>query len=188
MSYGQIVLANTKKGIEAKIFRTIIGGYTHSLITIPQLVGVPMCMEAAVSGVNALRFDTNYLQNPDQEIEIWEVNVSEEMKNAGIRAAINKLENHYGFLELPWFIWRWLNSLVGRDIKHQDNWSKNGVICSELCQLYLTNCGLGFLFEGYGIDAIHPGDLKKIMEANPKYFTKIYSNFNGVIFQASGQS
>jgi hypothetical protein len=188
MSYGQIVLANTKSGIEAKIFRTIIGGYTHSLVTIPQLVGVLMCIEAAASGVDTLRFDTNYLQNSDQEIEIWEVNVSEEMKYAGIKAAINKLESQYGFLELPWFVWRWLNSLINRDIKHQNNWCQNGEICSQLCQLYLTGCGLGFLFDGYGACAVHPGDLKKIMEANPKYFTKVYSNFGGIIFQEAEQS
>ena len=178
MAYGQIVLANTKSGFNHQLLRFFMGvNLTHSLVTVPDLAGLPMCMEAASNGVDATRFDTSYLQNARVQIEIWEVNISDEVKDAGIQAVINKLEVNYGYLELPWFAWRWLNKLFGKDIKNQNNWSQNGEICSQLVQVYLTGCGLEQLFERYGNCAVHPGDLRNIMQANPKYFTKVFSNF-----------
>ena len=171
MGYGCIVIANSKNGIVPAIIRFITKGPSHSLITIPDSVGVPMCMEAADVGIAVLRFDKGYTQNADQEISIFEVNVPDVVKDKAIAVCFDRLETSYGFLELPWFIWRSLNKLFGKDIKKNDNWSQNGTICSELCRLYLTECGLGYLFDGFGKSSLNAKDLQDILLANPQLFT-----------------
>ena len=178
MEYGHIVLASTKSGVVPSAIKFITKSqYSHSFITAPTIVGLPMCVEAAESGIDMIRFDDAYTQNAAENIEIWEVLISDEMKDKGLVAVFDKLETSYGFLELPWFVWRWMNRLVGRDIKSQNNWSKNGTICSQLCRIYLTATGLGSLFEGYGKGAVAPQDLSVVMNANPQLFKKVYSNF-----------
>lgn len=179
MEYGQIILANTKTGIIPKIIKFFTKSkFSHSLITIPSILDMPMSVEASSSGIDAIRFDTNYMNNKNIQMEIWNVNIPIKNKNKGIIAAINDLEKGYGYLELIWFGWRWLNSLFGRDIKKQNNWfAGDGIICSQLCRYYLSQVGLNKLFADYGKGSICPEDLSKIMNANPKIFTKVYTNF-----------
>jgi hypothetical protein len=179
MEYGRIVLANTKKGLVPAAIRFFTKSkFSHSLITVPDLIDVPMCIEAAEYGIDTLRFDTGYLQNPDVEIEIWEVHLPKDQIDAGIKAALDKLETGYGYLELPWFAWRWLNAVFGKDIKHQDNWCKNGTICSQLCELYLNETKRNDLFDDFGKGSVSPSDLRAVMVANPEYFTKRFSNMS----------
>lgn len=178
MAHGQIVLACSKSGFISSAIRFFTKSkFSHSLITAPEMVGLPMCIEAAENGVSVIRFDEAYTQNTGESIEIWDVLIPNEVKDRGLVPTMDKLEKSYGFLELPWFIWRWMNGLVKRDIKAQNNWSHNGTICSQLCRVYLTNAGIGFLFEGYGKGSVAPQDISVIMNANPKFFKRIYSNF-----------
>jgi len=130
-------------------------------------------MEAADSGVTMLRFDKGYTENKDQDISVFEVNIPDEDKNNALVICLNSLEIRYGYLELFWFIWRAFNKFIGRDIKNQDNWVENGIICSELCRMYLTYAGLGRLFKEFGNGALNAEDLRQIMLANPTLFTKI---------------
>lgn len=177
--YGNIVLANTKSGFVPATIRFFTKSkFSHSLITAPDLIGIPMCIESASSGVDMLRFDTGYQNNSGVDYEVWEVNIPDSAKDAGLQAAINKLETKYGYLEIPWFIWRWLNGLFGKDIKNQDNWCQNGTICSQLCELNLEGGGLTGLFAGYGKGSVHPGDLRQIMTAHPEFFKLTFSNMS----------
>jgi hypothetical protein len=170
MAYGQIVLAGSKSGFVPRAIKFLTKSkFSHSLITAPDMVKLPMCVEAAENGVSVIRFDQAYTQNSSENIEIWEVLVSNEAKDNGLTHAFDKLEKGYGFLELPWFIWRAMNKLVGRDIKSQNNWSRN--------RIYLVNTGLGKLFDMYGRGAVAPQDISDVMNANPKYFKKVFSNF-----------
>lgn len=178
MAYGHIVLAGTKSGIVPNAIKFFTNSkFSHSLITVPDLIDVPMCIEAAESGISMARFDSAYQNNPEQQIEIWEVLISPEVKDVGIKTCLDQLQMKYGFLEIPWFCWRYINKKLGKDIKSQDNWFNKNEICSELCEYYLTAAGLGVLFEGYGDSSVCPEDLATIMKNNPKYFNKIFSNF-----------
>lgn len=173
-SYGHIVLANSKKGVVPAIIRYVTKSqYSHSLLTIPNILEVPMCVEAADSGVSMLRFDRGYTENKDQEIAIFSVNISQEDKDKAIIQCLNSLQLGYGYLELFWFIWRAFNKFIGRDIKNQDNWVANGIICSELCRMYLSYAGLGHLFKEFGNGALNAEDLRQIMLDHPDVFTEI---------------
>ena len=179
MSFGHIVLANSKKGIVPAIIRFFTRSkFSHSLITTASLHGAPMCLEAAGSGVNALRFDLGYIENPTQEFIIFHVCLPDLTKDKALRSVLAQLEVQYGALELLWFMWRAINRWIGRDIKSQNNWVKSGIICSELCRMYLTECGLGELFKDFGEGSLNAEDLYQIILANPNLFQLIPNSRN----------
>jgi hypothetical protein len=175
MEYGHIVISdNVKNKLTSPVIRLFTGSeWSHSFVTIPSILGVPMCIEASSEGVDTLRMDKGYIDNPDERLIIYKVNIPNEIKDEAIKVCLNELQVKYGYLELPWFAWRWINEKLGKDIRNQDNWSQAGVICSELCVTYLTACGLGHLVEAFGKGAVNAEDVRKIAEANPQYFTKI---------------
>lgn len=175
MEYGNIVLANTKKGFVQQAIKWFTKSqFSHSFVTMPDILGIPMCIEACEGGVDMCRFDKGYINDSNQAYEIWSVNVPKETKDWAIKLVMNELETGYGFLEYPWFIWRKLNLLFGKDIKAQNNWYKGGTICSELCVEYLIACGLGHIFEGYGEGSIAPQDLQDIFKEHPVIFAKTF--------------
>lgn len=171
MSYGNLVLVSSKTNFISKGIRWFTQStISHAFLTMPDVLDIPMCMEAVIGGVDMSRFDTNYLNNPDEIVEIWELLVLDQIKIDALQKTINELEVGYGFLEYPWFVWRRLNSLFGRDIKSQNNWSTDGMICSQLCVSYLNACGVGHIFDGYGKGSIAPQDLSAIFNVHPELF------------------
>lgn len=174
MEYGHVVLANSKQEFVAKIIKWFTASnWSHSLVTSSPQIGREMGLEAAGNGVSEVLFDLAYRKNSGQGYRVYRVNLPQETKDAGLAAVLPDLETPYGYLDLPWFAWRALNRMVGKDIKAQDNWASKREICSQLVVKYLTACGLGDLFKGYGRNAIAPQDLQVIMEANPQLFELI---------------
>lgn len=175
MEYGFIVLANSKKGFVPQAIKWFTKSqFSHSFVTIPNILGAPICIEAAENGVDVTRFDTNYIENPDQAIEVWQIKISQEVKDQAIKQLLNDLEIGYGFLQYPWFMWRRINAWFGRDIKAQNNWNTDGFICSQLCVVYLKALGLEYVLQGYGNGSIAPEDLRAIFRTYPEVFTVTY--------------
>lgn len=171
MNRGDLVLANSKKGfIQQAIKWFTKSQFCHSFVTMPNLMGFPMCIEASENGVDMTRFDTSYQNNQDQGYQVWSLNIDQDIKDQALKVIINDLEIMYGVFQYPWFIWRKLNLLCGRDIKSKNNWTHDGMICSQLCVAYLRACGLDSLLEGYGNGSISPQDLQDIFKANPDLF------------------
>lgn len=177
MQYGDIVLASTKTGFIPNSIKWFTQSqFSHSLVTTPDILNTPMCIEAAEGGVDFTRFDDSYANNTDQGYEVWHIKVSQEKKDIAIVKILADLETSYGFMEYPWFMWRRLNLAVGRDIKGQDNWNNKGMICSQLCVAYLTELGLDpKTFDGYGKGSISPQDLQNIFKAHPDLFELVQS-------------
>lgn len=172
--YGNIVLASTKGQFLPNAIKWFTKSvFSHSFVTTPDILETPMCIEACDHGVDFTRFDTGYVDNQDQGYEVWKLRISQPIKDVAIVKILDTLETGYGFLEYPWFIWRKLNLLVGRDIKHQNNWNSDGMICSQLCVAYLEACGLDYLFAAYGKGSVAPQDLQNIFKAHPDLFELI---------------
>jgi hypothetical protein len=172
--YGHIVLANTKSGFIPSGIKWITNSqFSHSFVTTPDVLGTPMCIEAAEGGVDFTRFDAGYENNQNEGYEVWSIKIDQSVKDAAIVSILADLETGYGFLQFPWFVWRKLNRLVGRDIKAQNNWDTDGMICSQLCVAYLKACGLQSVLAGYGDGAIAPQDLQNIFIAHPELFEKV---------------
>lgn len=176
MKYGDVVFADTKTGMIPGAIKWITSSqFSHSLVTVPDVLGTPMCIEAAETGVDFTRFDTGYVENQNEGYEVWTLNIDQSIKDAAIISILADLETGYGALQFPWFVWRKLNSLIGRDIKAQNNWDTSGMICSQLCVAYLKACGLSSVLAGYGNGSIAPQDLQNIFKAHPELFTKTAS-------------
>ncbi len=175
MTYGHIVLVNSKSGFIPTAIKWFTNSkFSHSLVTTPDTLGIPMCMEAAEGGVDAVRFDTSYASNQNEGYQVWNVKVSQKVKDAAIVSIMNDLEIGYGFLQYPYFIMRRIFLLFGRDIKSWNNWfRKDGMICSQLCVAYLNACALQSTMSGYGQGSIAPQDLQDIFKAHPQYFELI---------------
>lgn len=170
MDSGNIILATSKSSFMSKCIRWFTSSqFSHSFVTMPDVLGLPMCIEADAGGVDCARLDTNYLDNTDEAFQVWTVNVSQDVKDQALKQIINDLEVSYGILEYPWFMWRRINKLFGKDIKNQNNWNTDGMICSQLCVAYLKACNLE-IFQGYGVGSIAPQDLQDIFKAHPQLF------------------
>lgn len=174
MEYGNIVLAGSKKGFFPNAIKWFtFSKFSHSLVTMPDILDMPICIEAADNGVSTVRFDKNYINDDNQSYQIWRIKISQEQKDAGIRAVVGDLETFYGFLQYPWFIWRRICLFFGSDIKHQNNWSTTGTICSELVVQYIHACGLGHTLSEFGPGAVSPQDIQDVMKKYPDLFELI---------------
>lgn len=171
MEYGYIVLASTKGEFIPNAIKWFTNSvFSHSLMTMPEILGIPMCIEAAENGVDMTRFDIGYIQNKNQSYQVWKVKISKKTKDKALSIILNDLEISYGFLEYLYFIVRRLCLFFGKDIKSTNNFITNGMICSQLCVAYLNACGLQHTMDGYGVGSIAPQDLQNIFKANPKVF------------------
>ena len=82
----------------------------------------------------------------------------------------------YGFLQLIWFVWRWLNGLVGRTVGREKTWFPAGKICSELVSDYFTHFpayAQALAAEDYSENTCAPEDLYQMVIKNPSLFTLI---------------
>ena len=128
-------------------------------------------MEAAGGGCSAVSFDLSYRNNPSVAYEVYRLKVDQALKDASILNRIRELEVSYGYLEYPWFVWRYLNRFVGRDIKAQNNWCQNGdEVCSQYLREYIADCNLSDLFSGFGKGSMAPQDIYDIVLARPDLF------------------
>lgn len=171
MEFGSIVLANSKKGFIPQAIKWFTGSqFSHSLVLYEPFNNRPMGIEAAGIGVSVLPFDKNYIQDANQGYEVWEFKADPLDKIKGMSFIIDELESSYGSFEYAWFIWRKLNSILGRNIQNQNNWVTKGTICSQLCVQYITQAGYGHIFKDYGSGAVAPEDLRNVMIQNPALF------------------
>jgi len=175
--YGYIVLASTKNEFIASAIKWFTqSAFSHSFVTIPQILGLPACIEASGKGIDTCLFDKNYKNNPNEGYQIWEVKIDQGIKDVSIREILSDLEISYGFLQYPYFILRRVCLLFKIDIKSKNNWfRKDGMICSQLCVEYLKYCGLARVLEGYGKGSIAPQDLQDIFKSNPELFKLVKS-------------
>jgi len=176
--YGFICFAYTNnKWYDWCIAKFSKSSWSHSFFTCPPMLGEEMVMEADSSGVSVCSFDQHYRQNSTQTYKVFRFkNVDQATIDAAIKNRIPELEVTYGYLEYPWFIWRYLNRMVGRDIKAQDNWCQNGnEVCSQFLREYISDCGYASLFDGYGKGSMAPEDIYQVVLAHPELFELVES-------------
>src|ERR1035441_10458989 len=96
MNPGDIVLAGTKSSFVPNAIKWFTNSqFSHSLITMPNYLNYPMCIEAAENGVSMTRFDTGYVNNLNQGYQVWSVNLPQETKDQALGQIINDLEILY---------------------------------------------------------------------------------------------
>ena len=150
--------------------------FSHSFLIFEDIFGEPSVIEASEK-VQIVPFARNYIENPNEYFEIFKIKdglVTEE----DINKALLEVYNHesgdlYGFLQLPWFIWRWLCTKIGFDIKNEKNWSASGTICSKLVWTYLISLPpvISSLFSEFKEgNSVSPQDIYVCVQKNPEIF------------------
>lgn len=174
MDYGYVCFSYTKNELIAKLIAKITQSkWSHSFIVVPPVLEKEMVMEAASNGISMTTFQENYRDNANESYEVYRVFAPKNKVDKSILSCMERLERPYPYLELLWFVWRRINKFFGKDIKDQNNWFTNGVVCSGLVRKFLEGSGLKRLFKGFGIDAVAPQDVYNIVLANPKLFELI---------------
>lgn len=175
--YGNIVLASTKNGFLPNAIKWFTNSrFSHSLVTMPDILNTPMCIEAAEGGVDFTRFDSGYVNNTNEGYQVWNIKINQSKKDKALVSILDDLEISYGYFQYLFFIWRRICLFFGKNIKNKNNWINEGMICSQLCVAYLKACGLKKIFKNYGKGAIAPQDLQDIFLAHPDLFEMIEQN------------
>lgn len=174
-NYGYVCFAYSKNEWLAKAIAWFTKSqWSHSFIMAPSMIDREMAMESASNGVSLVPFDSSYRNNDNQKYEVYRFKMSKESIDKGVLMTMDMLETPYGYLEYPWFMWRSLNALLGRDIKSQNNWSQQGTVCSGLVRLYIDSVSPG-LFTDFGKDSANAQDVYNVVKARPDLFELIES-------------
>ena len=176
MEYGMIAIVNSKKGFIPNAIKWFTKSqFSHSLVVMPDILGTQLCIEAAEGGVDFTKWAKEYVNNVEEGYELWRVKVDPLAMDKALKCILNDLEMSYGYLSYPFFIYRRICAIFGKDVKSQNNWFKSdGMICSQLCMAYLNECKLDpSIFSGYGQGSIAPQDLHDIFTAHPETFELI---------------
>ena len=172
--YGYVCFAYSKDEWIAKAIAWLTKSqWSHSFFTAPSMLGREMVMEAASTGASMTPFDISYRNNPNQAYEVYRFKCDQANIDAAISQCMNELETMYGFLEYPWFIWRSINTWFGHDIKSNDNWSQQGIVCSGYARHFLAYAGYESLFSGFGKSSANAQDVYNIVKAHPELFELI---------------
>jgi hypothetical protein len=176
--YGYVCFAYTKnKWYDWCISKLTGSKWSHSFFTCPPMLGKEMLMEACGGGVSVSSFDIGYRNNVNQAYEVYQLKIDRATIDSSIKNQIKELEDSYAFLAYPWFMWRYLNRFLGRDIKAKDNWyqSQTTRICSQFLREFIEGCGFKSLFDGYGLGSASPQDIYTLVLSRPDLFELIES-------------
>lgn len=156
-------------------------GYPYSHVAL--FVGRVLNNQSVLSSeeLNIIRPFRNILEEKDTEIEVFSIRGIDEreLELSLIKLYKNIIGKPYGFFQILWFIWRWINDKIGRDVKLHDNPFKEGIICSESIYIFLRDVeeyipGLKDKLDEYKQNNVHVGDIHDIIISFPQYFKLIF--------------
>jgi hypothetical protein len=176
ISPGMIFLSNNKKGFFPAAIRFFTSSkISHSGLGFFPFGNNPSVIEAG-SLVQVVPFAKHY--KLDESKQYWAYQLIKVKSTNEMNQSLNKLFYQfagvqYGYLQLIWFMYRWINEKIfRRDVRHQKNWLSDGVICSELCWHYLNNFGGEYaeLVSGFNPDTIQAQDIWNLILSRPDLF------------------
>jgi hypothetical protein len=188
---GDIILLN-RKGAAANFFSKgqrffTRMPYTHSAILLENIFEQQSILTSdELTNIQAL---SNYLKEPETDIEIYKVKVPQEMKEYEVKSMYNRYAGKkYGFAQILWFMYRWLLERFGIDARRKKNFFPGGVICSELVYHYLVEIAKNYpqlnkKLKEWNAETVHVGDIKHICESLPELFELKYK-FNTADFHS----
>lgn len=179
MKIGDILLTKNDFSFLGKAIQYFTkSDFTHNCMVFSPILGVESVIEAGKS-VQVVPFRRNYIDNPKESWQIWRIKgvAQSRIQSSLISIYWQYSGNVYGYLQLLWFVWRWANELIGRDIRSQKAWFPGGQICSELLWHYLMRLGVHEITEAiknWNAESVHVEDFHKLFLSMPQYFERIY--------------
>lgn len=183
---GNILLLNRRKGgwfSNAQRFFTN-KPYTHCALSAGNILSVESIFSADET-MDMIPLQ-NYLAEDSTDIEIYEVkNVEPEVLDSIMKDMyLEYAGKGYGFLQLLWFVYRWANEKLGRDVRLKKNWFTDNLICSEMGYVFLTKVSTKLeKYHSYALitelnkttpDTCHAGDIADLIHALPEIFNLTY--------------
>src|ERR1051325_10986824 len=106
--------------------------WSHSFFLLGDICGELSALEADLK-VQAVPWQREYVEADNDYYEVWRpVKASAEDIARAAKFCYHEYSGEmYGFLEIPWFIWRVL-AHCWFGLQPKKNWSTSGIICSEL--------------------------------------------------------
>ena len=163
------LLNNTTGGFLSSCIRFFTRSkYTHCAVYVGEVCGEPSVLSA--EELITIKPVSTYFDNKDYNIEIYTFESTRKLYS------INKIYNDYGgsvygFMQLFWFVWRWILESFGVDTKSMKNWFPDGEICSEMgydnvwYTLGTDYTNINKLLGEYNSNTVAPSDVAKIIIA-----------------------
>ena len=135
--------------------------WSHSFLLLGEVNGELSALEADLD-VTAVSWQSQYVIKNEDYYQVYRpIKASQEdIDRATQYCYDNYAETAYGFLQIPWFIYRiYAKKWLG--ITAKKNWSSQGMFCSELTFDYLYQLGGEYrdLLKDFTADTASPQDL-----------------------------
>lgn len=174
---GCIAFSHPKKlGFYSKSVRYFTKSqWSHCFFVGPAYMGELIVIETDLK-VQAVPFWKEYIQKDADVFEVYcpAVASMEDMETAARVAFLSGAGETYGFLSIPWFAIRSLYRRIFKgDLKV--NFSRSGMICSELLVIYLKALGGEYerAFQHLSDNETSPEDIYEVVTARPDLFQRI---------------
>jgi hypothetical protein len=174
---GNIVVFNVTKGYWFAAAQRFFTGmpYSHAAIGFGEVKGDESILEAifaiAITPFKKTRESTA------TDFEVWRIkNVPQTRIEEAVKRAFERWAGEtYGFAQILWFIYRWLNEKIGRDVRKQGNWFPDHLICSEVAYNYLWDISeqvpsLRKKLDEWNSNSFHAGDVHSVCAGLPEVF------------------
>ena len=146
--------------------------WSHSFIVAGLALGELSAMEADLD-VTMVSWQSQYVDKNNDYYEVWRpIKASQSNIEAAAKYCYNNYaEEPYGFLEIPWFIYR-IYAKKWFGINATTNWSSSGMFCSGLTYNYLYQLGGEYrdILKDFKDNTMSPQDLYNIVLARPDLF------------------
>ena len=146
--------------------------WSHSFLLMGDACGELSVLEAELS-ISAVPWQREYVEKDADYYESYRPTSAsqEDIDRATKYCYYNYSGEAYGFLEIPWFIYRiYMQRWFGYTPKK--NWSSDGIFCSELVFDYLYQLGGEYrdLLKDFTPDTASPQDLYNLVLSRPDLF------------------
>lgn len=135
--------------------------WSHTFMLVGDILDELSVMEADLN-ILTVPWQREYVEKDADYYEVWRPTKAsqEDVARATKYCYHNYSGEVYGFLEIPWFVYRiYMKKWFGISVKR--NWSSDGIFCSELVYDYLYQLGGEYrdLLKNFTPDTASPQDL-----------------------------
>jgi hypothetical protein len=146
--------------------------WSHSFIIAGDALGELSALEADLD-VTMVSWQSQYVTQNNDYYEVYNLvkAAQEDIDRATKYCYDTYAEEVYGFLQIPWFVFRiYAKKWFGYTVKN--NWSSQGMFCSELTYDYLYQLGGEYrdLLKGFTPNTASPQDLYNLTLSRPDLF------------------
>ncbi len=180
LQLGDILLVNDTKWNLFSYAQHVTSGkpYTHVALGIGPVAGYDSIFEADLQ-VTTRPFTHLYLHKEYEYEQYRPINFTYKELFPFLHKLYNEhAEELYGYSQIPWFIYKGIMRVLGKDVSKQANWFSDGIICTGIGLLYLQMLSeketvLKVPVSKFNIDTTWASDIAGIIHTFPKVFKLI---------------